>query len=197
MGRAEGRAARPVKTPRRCLGRFSLRLAVVLAFLCVLAAAGLNVPSAADSQAGRSAAPIVGAAAAGFELRTLEGEPVGLEKFRGAPLVMSFLASWCGPCREEMPVLNALASRAGKNGYAVLGIAIQDRRAAVMAFAREAGVVFPVALDPNSKVQRAYRVFGPPATFFVDARGMVRDVVLGPITHERARQALEKAGVRQ
>jgi peroxiredoxin len=186
-----------VKTPRRPARRFSVRLAVVLAFLCVLAAAGLNVPSAADSRAGQSAAPIVGAAAVGFELKTLDGELLRLEKFRGTPLVMSFLASWCGPCREEMPVLNALASRAGKNGYAVLGIAIQDRRAPLMEFARETGVVFPVALDLNSKVQRAYRVFGPPATFFVDGQGVVRDIVLGPLTPDRARQALESAGVRQ
>ena len=57
--------------------------------------------------------------------------------------------------------------------------------------------LIPVALDLNSKVQRAYRIFGPPATFFIDAQGVVRDVVLGPITPERAREALEKAGVRR
>jgi len=186
-----------LKTPRRQARSFTIRLAVVLAFLCVLAAAGLNSPLAADSQVGQSAAPIVGVAAVGFELKTLDGEPVRLEKFRGTPLVMSFLASWCGPCREEMPVLNALASRADRNGYAVLGIAIQDRRVPAMEFVRETGVVFPIALDLNNKVQRAYRVFGPPATFFVDAQGVVRDAVLGPITPERAREALEKAGVRQ
>jgi len=185
-----------VKVPRRRATRFPIRFALVQAFLSLLAAAGLNAPLAADSQAAQSATPVVGAAAAGFELKTLDGEPVQLEKFRGMPLVMSFLASWCGPCREEMAVLNALASEAGKNGYAVLGIAIQDRRAQVVEFARETGVVFPVALDLNSKVQRAYRVFGPPATFFVDAQGVVRDVVLGPITPNRAREALERAGVR-
>jgi len=186
-----------VKTSRWRAGRFSIRFAVALVFLPLVAAAEPNSSSAAASPAGQGATTIVGATAAGFDLRTLDGEPVRLEKFRGRPLVMSFLASWCGPCREEMPVLNALASRADRNGYAVLGIAIQDRRAPAMEFVRETGVVFPIALDLNNKVQRAYRVFGPPATFFVDAQGVVRDVVLGPITPERARQALESAGVRQ
>ncbi len=197
MGRAKARLACRVKTSRWRAGRFSIRFAVALVFLPLVAAAEPNSSSAAASPAGQGATPIVGATAAGFDLRTLDGEPVRLEKFRGRPLVMSFLASWCGPCREEMPVLNALASRADRNGYAVLGIAIQDRRAPAMEFVRETGVVFPIALDLNNKVQRAYRVFGPPATFFVDAQGVVRDAVLGPITPERAREALEKAGVRQ
>ena len=93
-----------------------------------------------------------------------------------------------------MSLINALASKVSSSGYSVLGIAIQDRRAWVMEFAREAGVVFPVALDRNSKVQRAYRVLGPPTTFFIDAQGVIRDIVLGPLTPERARQALEKTG---
>ena len=178
----------------RCPGRS--RLLVMAIFLCVLAVAEAFLASAARSQAGQSAAPTIGAAAVGFELKTLAGEPLRLEKFRGRALIMNFFASWCDPCREEMPLINALASKAGENGYAVLGIAIQDRRASVMEFAREAGVVFPVALDLDSKVQRAYRVLGPPSTFFVDAQGVLRDFVFGPLTPERMHQALEKTGVR-
>ena len=170
-------------------------LAVALAILSVLAAAEVILPSAAGSQAGRGAAPMIGAAAVGFELKTLDGQRVRLETFSGRPLIMNFFASWCDPCREEMPLINALASKADENGYAVLGVAIQDRRAWVMEFAREAGVVFPVALDLNSKVQRAYRVLGPPTTFFIDAQGVIRDIVMGPVTPDRAHRALEKAGV--
>ena len=56
-------------------------------------------------------------------------------------------------------------------------------------------LVFPIALDLNSTVKRAYRIFGPPATFFIDAQGVIRDMVIGPITPERAREGLKKAGV--
>jgi hypothetical protein len=55
--------------------------------------------------------------------------------------------------------------------------------------------MFQIALDLNSKVKRAYRIFGPPATFFIDGQGIIRDVVLGPITPERAREAIKKVGV--
>ena len=94
-----------------------------------------------------------------------------------------------------MPLINDLATKSGKDGYAVLGIAVEDTRAAVMQYAQEAKLVFPIALDLNSTVKRAYRIFGPPATFFIDGQGTIRDVVIGPITPERAREGLKKAGV--
>jgi cytochrome c biogenesis protein CcmG/thiol:disulfide interchange protein DsbE len=143
---------------------------------------------------GQSSVPGVGAPASSFELKSLDGKPVGLTNFRGLPLMINFFASWCDPCREEMPLINELATRAGKDGYAVLGIAVEDSRAAITQYVQEAKLVFPIALDPNSTVKRAYRIFGPPATFFIDGRGTIRDVVIGPITPERAREGLKKAG---
>ncbi len=142
----------------------------------------------------QSSAPGVGTAAIAFDLKSLDGNSIGLASFHGKPLMMNFFASWCDPCRDEMPLINELAGKAGKDGYAVLGIAVEDTRAAIMQYAQEAKLVFPIALDLNSTVKRAYRVFGPPATFFVDGQGMIRDVVIGPITSERARDGLKKAG---
>jgi cytochrome c biogenesis protein CcmG/thiol:disulfide interchange protein DsbE len=124
----------------------------------------------------------------------VDGSALGLESFRGKPLMMNFFASWCDPCREEMPLINDLAGKAGKEGYAVLGIAVEDTRAAIMQYAQEAKLVFPIALDLNSTVKRAYRIFGPPATFFIDRQGIIRDVVIGPLTPERAHEGLRKAG---
>jgi cytochrome c biogenesis protein CcmG/thiol:disulfide interchange protein DsbE len=145
-------------------------------------------------QVGQKPAPAVGAPANDFALKTLDGRSVGLDTLRGKPLMMNFFASWCDPCRDEMPLINELAGRAGKEGYAVLGIAVEDTRAAVVQYAQEAKLVFPIALDLNSTVKRAYRIFGPPATFFIDSHGTIRDVVIGPITLERAREGLKKAG---
>ena len=142
----------------------------------------------------QSAAPAIGAAAIPFDLKTLEGKSAGLETFRGKPLVISFFASWCDPCREEMPLVNELAAKAGGN-YHVLGIAVEDTRAAVTEYVKEARLVFPIALDLNSTVKRAYRIFGPPATFFIDGQGVLRDIVLGPITTDRVKEAIKKVGV--
>jgi cytochrome c biogenesis protein CcmG, thiol:disulfide interchange protein DsbE len=144
---------------------------------------------------GQSFAPGVGAPAIAFDLKSVDGKPVGLATFRGKPLMINFFASWCDPCREEMPLINELAAKAGKDGYSVLGIAVEDTRAAILQYAQEAKLVFPIALDLNSTVKRAYRIFGPPATFFIDGQGTIRDVVIGPITLERAREGLKKAGV--
>jgi thiol-disulfide isomerase/thioredoxin len=167
-----------------------------LAASCVIAMALMVSPTWAQHMhpAPQSAAPVIGAAAIPFELKTLEGKSAGLESFRGKPLVINFFASWCDPCREEMPLINELAAKAG-GSYHVLGIAVEDTRAAVTEYAKEAKLIFPIALDLNSAVKRSYRIFGPPATFFLDGQGVIRDVVLGPITPERAREAMRRIAI--
>jgi peroxiredoxin len=142
-----------------------------------------------------SAAPAVGAPAVAFDLKSLDGKPLNLETFHGKALVLNFFASWCDPCRDEMPLINELASQGSKDGYRVLGVAVEDTRAALIEFAKETKLIFPIALDLNNTVKRAYRIFGPPATFFIDGQGIIRDVVLGPVTRERALDALKKSAV--
>lgn len=174
-----------------------LRAGLFAAFVCVIPTTVCTSSSSAQQafEIKPSGAPSVGAPAIAFDLKSLDGKSVGLTSFRGKPLVLNFFASWCDPCRDEMPLINELASKAAKDGYSVFGIAVEDSRAAVSEFAKETNLVFPVALDLNSTVKRAYRIFGPPATFFIDAQGIIRDVVLGPITAERARDALRKTGL--
>jgi cytochrome c biogenesis protein CcmG, thiol:disulfide interchange protein DsbE len=150
---------------------------------------------AQHSHVTQASAPAIGAPAMDFDVKSLDGKPLSLEGLRGKPLVLNFFASWCDPCRDEMPLINELASAADKGGYSVIGIAVEDTRAAVTEFSKEAKLTFPVALDLNSTVKRAYRIFGPPATFFIDRQGVIRDIVLGPVTRERAREALRKASV--
>jgi peroxiredoxin len=183
--------------------RFAFRRFISAAALICAFGAGATVvvkPIAAHAQhahpAGGSAAPKVGAPATAFDLKTLDGKQAGLESFRGKPLVINFFATWCDPCREEMPLINELAITGNRDGYHVLGIAVEDTRAALTEYVKEARIVFPIALDLNSAVKRSYRIFGPPATFFIDAQGIIRDMVLGPITPERARDALKKTGIK-
>ena len=175
--------------------RYRLVLSAVASIMGLMA--GLNgsaVTWAQHEHTTPAAAPAIGAQAADFELKLLDGKSVRLEQLRGKPVVINFFASWCDPCRDEMPLINEIAAGAGKGGYRVVGIAVEDTRAAVTQFSKEAKLTFPVGLDLNSTIKRAYRIFGPPATFFIDAQGTVRDIVLGPVTPERAREALKKAG---
>ena len=177
---------------RRFLGSASLIAS------CAIVMALTVTPSRAQHShpAPQSAAPVIGANAIPFELKTLEGKSAGLETFRGKPLVINFFASWCDPCREEMPLINELAAKASGN-YQVLGIAVEDRRAAVIEYAKETKLVFPIALDLNSTVKRSHRIFGPPATFFVDGQGIIRDVVMGPLTSARVKEAIATVGIQR
>ena len=143
-----------------------------------------------------NSAPAIGASAIPFNLKTLEGKSATLEAFRGQPFVLNFFASWCDPCREEMPIINELTKRPSAK-YQVLGVAVDDTRAAVVEYTKEAKLVFPVALDLNSTVKRSYRIFGPPATFFIDENGVIRDIVLGPVTSDRLNEAIKRIGAPQ
>ena len=183
------------KPNNRKLSRSTLATGLRSLFWC--SAVLILTPAIAWSQhthSSQNSAPGVGVAAIAFDLKSVDGTSVGLASFRGKPLMMNFFASWCDPCREEMPLINELAGKADKGGYAVLGIAVEDTRAAIMQYAQEAKLVFPIALDLNSTVKRAYRIFGPPATFFIDGQGTICDFVIGPMTPERAREGLRKAG---
>jgi thiol-disulfide isomerase/thioredoxin len=186
------------------MNRTQIRMPAGALFLAITSMIAVVVlangePGAAWAQhahpAASSAAPKLGAPAIPFDLKTLEGKQAGLDSFRGKPLIINFFATWCDPCREEMPLINELAAQGNNKGYRVLGIAVEDTRAALTEYVKEAKLVFPIALDLNSTVKRSYRIFGPPATFFIDGNGVIRDIILGPITQERARDALRKTGL--
>ena len=181
--------------------RISLRLFALgvpffaAALESALATAGGQPPHL--HRASQSSAPEIGAPAIPFELKTLDGKSIRLTSFRGKPLVKNFFVSWCDPCREEMPLINDLATKAASNGYSVLAVAVEDSRSAVTQYAKESKLVFPIALDLNSRVKRTYRIFGPLATFFIDRQGIIRDIIIGPLTPERASAALSNAGIRR
>jgi cytochrome c biogenesis protein CcmG/thiol:disulfide interchange protein DsbE len=167
-------------------------------FFALIVLTGVSIFTAGQTHAqllqvaGPTAGPAVGRSAIAFNLQTLDGKAIGLDSFRGKPLIMNFFATWCDPCREEMPLINELAAKMNRDGYLVLGIAVEDSRAAVTEYAKEAKLVFPIALDLNSRVKRAYRIFGPPATYFIDDKGIIKDIVIGPISRERANEAMRK-----
>jgi len=196
MGLDENRGTRQMKRGGSQITRYRLVLSAVASIMGLMAGLyGSAVTWAQHEHTTPAAAPAIGAQAADFELKLLDGKSVRLEQLRGKPVVINFFASWCDPCRDEMPLINEIATGGDKGGYQVIGIAVEDTPAAVLQFSEEAKLAFPIGLDLNSTVKRAYRIFGPPATFFIDAQGTVRDIVLGPVTRERVRQGLKKSGV--
>ncbi|HEY7601762.1 MAG TPA: TlpA disulfide reductase family protein [Methylomirabilota bacterium] len=114
-----------------------------------------------------------------IELPELGGRPARLRDHHGRVVVLNFWATWCAPCRDEMPALQGLAQELGPEGLAVVGVNVKEPPAKVEAFVREHGLRFPVLLDADGRAGQAYQVFALPATFVVDRRGALVGTVLG------------------
>ena len=123
---------------------------------------------------GRSA--LLGKAAPDFSLPSLEGRTVSLADFRGRNVVVTYWASWCGPCRLELPMLRTLYQCNHKDGvdFEILAISLDDTREAAAMGATELKMPFPVLLDPGSKIAERYKVDAIPALFVIDKQGIVK-----------------------
>lgn len=105
-----------------------------------------------------------------------------LAAYKGQPLILNFWATWCPPCRQEIPALQAAFQQYAGQGVAVLGIDVREEATTVQAFASAMGMQFPILLDTDGTVADRYKVQGIPTTVFVDSAGMVRARHVGPLT---------------
>ena len=124
--------------------------------------------------------PLLDAPAPDFALRDLDGNQVKLSDYRGRPVIVNFWASWCIPCREEFPILKSARDAYQAQGLEVLGVAFQDDPGSARAYMAKAGATWPALVDPDGAVAAAYRVNGPPMSFFIDPQGVVRSIAYGP-----------------
>jgi peroxiredoxin len=135
----------------------------------------------------------VGAPAPDFELNNLENEPVRLSDLRGKIVVINFWATWCEPCKVEMPFLEKLHSSSQKQ-LEILAVNFDEPSQQVQQFAEEYQLSFPILLDPGGNVQNLYRVRGYPTTFILDEEGIVRFHHIGLITEGQLDQYLSELG---
>lgn len=129
-----------------------------------------------------------------FTLPNLAGGKVRLEDFRGKLLMLNFWASWCVPCREEMPAMELLYQKYKGNGFVILGVNLQDDKKSAVAFIKELKITFPMAFDPDGEVGRLYGAWGLPATYLIDGNGIGLARVWGPVNWftPGARELIEK-----
>lgn len=127
-----------------------------------------------------------------FELPRLDGEgTVSLASFRGKPVVVNFFASWCVPCRKEMPAFQQASARLGDR-VAFLGVDHQDDRAGGAKLLADTGVTYPTGYDPDGKVARAYGLFGMPTTLFVSPDGRLLEKHTGEMSRAQLDDAIER-----
>ena len=114
-----------------------------------------------------------------FTLPTLDGPNLRLEEYRGQVVLINFWASWCGPCRQEMPVLDQLHQRYEDTGFAVLGVNVEGETGPAQQIVDKTKVTFPVLIDTNQAVSEMYNLEAMPSTLVVDRDGNVRYIHLG------------------
>jgi cytochrome c biogenesis protein CcmG/thiol:disulfide interchange protein DsbE len=171
--------------------KFQWTLVILLTLVVGMAWIWMNRVSVAGTsgQEGLPAAPVIGHPAPDFALTTLEGEKFQLSMQRGTPVVLNFWATWCPPCRAELPELTAASQRyAGQ--VAIVGINQAEAPATVANFAQKVGLRFRVPMDQQGAVSRVYGVRSLPTTFFIDRAGIIRQIQNGPLTEATLAQLL-------
>lgn len=143
-------------------------------------------------------APLVGSEAPDFSLPALGGTRIELRQFRGQPVVLNFWATWCAPCKEELPEFEQVYRSYKELGLVVLAVSEDDESSVrrVRPYVQQGGpqvgsYTFPVALDQDQEVGRRYHLPGLPGTYFVDAQGIVQFIYPGAMSRQMFRERLK------
>jgi thiol-disulfide isomerase/thioredoxin len=126
-----------------------------------------------------TALPQTGSSAPDFVLQTLDGQKVMLSKLQGKPVLLNFWATWCPPCKAEMPYLQQIYDQYSRKGLVMYEIDIGESDATVRQFMNDNHLTLPVLLDTDKKVNDLYRIAGIPTTFLIDKNGIIRGRILG------------------
>lgn len=150
---------------------------------CRLVAMALLFASGGCARSGDLRAPAIGAAAPAFAAMDLTGAPVQLSALRGHVVVLNVWATWCLPCRAEIPQLEALHRRVASDSVVLVGVSVDapGSGAEVQEFLTAQGVSYPVWLDPEHRFSLAFLTNGVPETFVIDRQGIIRHRVIGAL----------------
>jgi peroxiredoxin len=167
----------------------------VIAVVVLIALLGVAIVQAMDKKAepeivSQEAANMgglkVGAKAPDFELKTLAGDTVKLSDLKGKKVMLNFWATWCPPCKAEMPAMEEFHKEAGDE-VVILAVNI-DPHLDVKAFVDENGITFPIPLDEQDKVNETYQVLSIPTTYFIDTKGNIGNKYIGAMNLDAMKQ---------
>src|ERR1700751_4003378 len=134
-----------------------------------IAAIAASLSVALPALAGTPTAP-----APAFTLGSRSGQEVSLAQYKGQVVMINFWASWCGPCRQEMPLLESIYRKYGRMGFTLLGGNVEPDSQAANEWLKQTPVSFPILYDKDSKVSKLYDVAGMPSTVIIDRSGKLR-----------------------
>jgi len=136
---------------------------------------------------------VVGEMAPDFTLVDIRNdEQVSLNQFDGQPVMLNFWATWCPPCRKEMPLLQDAYEEHQDDGLMILTIAVSDKANNVLDFSDQHGLTFPLLIDTKDRVAVQYKVLGIPTSYFIDSDGVIASVQVGDLTAPALDRHLEE-----
>jgi len=214
---ADAAAERPSRWSRQVIGPFTFRhlvivivVLVVAALLLALLATPLGTRPGPQPVTPGSGFYQVGEPTVGLELgqlapelegdvdgklvglRDLTGNQLRLDERRGKPVWLSFFASWCPPCQEEVPVLREAYERYAPQGLELVAVSVQETTPDdVAAYAATYDLPYPIGFDATSAVFHTYQGFGIPTHVFIDAEGVIRHLQYGPMDREQVAAVVE------
>jgi thiol-disulfide isomerase/thioredoxin len=150
---------------------FSMVLPVLMLIFVISVFTGCSGESASDLS--------IGSKAPDFELYDLDGDVHKLSEYKGSPVFLNFWATWCGPCRGEMPHLEEVYEEWKDNNLTFFAVNIGESSTDVVSFLDYYGFTMPVLLDSAKTVSRRYGVSGIPTTYFIDEDGIIQNKVVG------------------
>jgi peroxiredoxin len=150
-------------------------------------------PDSASSAAGNVGLEI-GMIAPDFQTVTHAGQPISLSALRGEFVLLNFWATWCGPCRVEMPEFQRQYERYADRGFSILAVNHSETSAVVSDFQEAFALTFPLAMDERGQIQRQYGIFSYPSTFLIDPDGRIITRHFGPLTVDQIDELLADAG---
>jgi len=154
----------------------TLTAVVVLILVSMLLIVGCSTSAPTPTPA---PAPQVGKPAPDFQLPNLEGQSISLSDFRGKPVLLNFWATWCSPCRFEMPFIQDIFEESSDTGLVILAVDIGETPSRVRDFIQSGNFSFPVLLDTSQDVALEYNVRGIPSTFLIDKNGIIQAIRVG------------------
>jgi peroxiredoxin len=165
--------------------RFTIYNFKSIAFLLLLIAISCSSPESPSTK------PQASKPAQDFALKDITGKEVKLSSLKGKAVMVNFWATWCHPCREEIPDLQKSYEENKDKGFIILGVNIKENKSKVSKFVEDYKITYPVLLDIDGSVSNEYHVFGVPMSFFIDKNGIIKDSFVGMMTKEDISKRLE------
>ena len=163
-------------------------LAIALLGLLVVQACAVSFQSTTSDKQGATIGVNVGELAPDFTLVDLDDNQISLSDFRGETVFVNFWATWCPPCRAEMPEMESLYQENKDKGVVMIGVDIQEAKEEVLQYVYENGYSWTFVLDTSGEVSASYKVAAIPTSFFIDREGIIQAVNIGTMT-KRAMEA--------